>query len=304
MEGRPLVLSAKKTSGFLPVRALFRWRMTHVKSSRAAAALDCRRYVENFWQGSSFRLSIAMSRRISHALVGAIFVLLGGCATVTKDTSRTFKTVVVDPGHGGKDSGAVRRYGPAEKFVTLDVAQRLNRKLHESQLRTVMTRDSDVFIPLDQRVAIGNAQRNSIFVSIHFNDSRKRAVQGFETYYRSPVSFDLARRIQSQICSMPGAVNRGVHVANFRVIRKATYPSVLVECGFLSNRSEGREAGSAEYRERLADKIAEAIVEHRYGSGVYRAPPTTAAAEPPPTTGQTPAPQAAPPGFFINDRPR
>jgi hypothetical protein len=71
--------------------------------------------------------------------------------------------------------------------------------------------------------------------------------------------------------TIPHSANRGVHVANFRVLRLATYPAVLVECGFLSNRAEGGEARDAEYRELLADKIAEAIVEQRYGPGVYRA---------------------------------
>src|SRR5436309_15502372 len=98
--------------------------------------------------------------------------LLAACATaptgVTKNTSRTFKTVVVDAGHGGKDNGAYRRYGGAEKIATLDVARRLERKLRESELRTVMTRSADVYISLDQRVTIENRQKNSIFVSIHF----------------------------------------------------------------------------------------------------------------------------------------
>ena len=73
-----------------------------------------------------------------------------------KNTSKTFSTVVLDAGHGGKDSGAFRRYGPPEKMVTLDVAQRLDRKLRESKIKTVMTRDSDVFIPLNARVAMEN----------------------------------------------------------------------------------------------------------------------------------------------------
>ena len=188
-----------------------------------------------------------------------------------KNTSHTFTTVVVDAGHGGKDSGAVRRYGPPEKLITLDVARRLNRKLRESQLRTVMTRDSDVFIPLDQRVAIGNRTPNSIFVSIHFNDSRARRIHGFETYYNSPYARELAQRIQQKLLTASGASNRGVRTANFRVIRKATYPSVLVECGFLSNRGEGSKASSDSWREILADKISEAIVEERYGAGVYNA---------------------------------
>ena len=190
-----------------------------------------------------------------------------------KDTSRTFSTVVVDAGHGGKDNGAVRRSAPPEKVVALDVAQRLNRKLRESQFRTVMTRSSDVFVPLDQRVAIGNRQENSIFVSVHFNDARRRGIHGFETYYASPYARSLAQQIQRKLLTLPGARNRGVHTANFRVVRNAVYPSVLVELGFLSNRKEGAQARSAAYRERLADKIAEAIVEQRYGAGVYNAPP-------------------------------
>src|SRR3984893_15543486 len=82
----------------------------------------------------------------------------GPTATGKKDTSKTFTTVVVDAGHGGKDTGAYRRFGGAEKIATLDVAKRLDRKLRESQLRTVMTRSSDVFVPLDERVAIENSQ--------------------------------------------------------------------------------------------------------------------------------------------------
>jgi N-acetylmuramoyl-L-alanine amidase len=217
-----------------------------------------------------------MSRFIRRALTLALPVLLAGCAllpkkTITKDTSRTFKTVVVDAGHGGKDSGAYRRYGGAEKIATLDVATRLDRKLRESQLKTVMTRTSDVFIPLDERVRIENSQKSAIFVSIHFNDSRRRGIHGVETYYHSPSAAELAGRIQEKLMTIPHSANRGVHVANFRVLRLAAYPAVLVECGFLSNRTEGGQARDAEYRELLADKIAEAIVEQRYGPGVYRA---------------------------------
>ena len=170
---------------------------------------------------------------------------------------------------GGKDNGAVRRYGPPEKNANLDVAMRLARKLRESQFRVVTTRSSDVFIPLEERAAIGRGQKNSIFVSVHFNDTRRRGVHGFEVYYHSPVAYPLAQRVMSHLLTLPGAVNRGVHHANFRVLRKAAYPAALVECGFLSNRTEGSEAASAGYREQLADRIAEAIVDERYGRGVY-----------------------------------
>src|SRR2546426_7952608 len=215
-----------------------------------------------------------MPRLISRTFAVGCVTLLAACATApkttVKDTSKTFSTVVVDAGHGGKDTGAYRRSGPPEKMATLDVAERLDRKLRESQLKTVMTRSSDVFIPLDERVAIENSQKNAIFVSIHFNDSRRRGIHGFETYYHSGDSFDLAYRIQSELMTIPHSANRGVHTANFRVLRLAYYPAVLVECGFLSNRSEGNQARDSEYRELLAVRIAEAIVEQRYGVGGYR----------------------------------
>jgi len=215
-----------------------------------------------------------MSRLIRFTFAFGLVGFLAGCGTVpvTKNTSHTFNTVTVDAGHGGKDSGAYRRHGPPEKSVALDVARGVDRKLRESQLKTVMTRSGDVFVPLDQRVAIGNAQSNSVFVSIHFNDSPRRVIQGFETYYHSSASLDLAQRIQRHLVTIPGAVNRGVHRASFRVLRNSIYPSVLVECGFLSNPSDRNKAGSEVSRDRVADKIAEAIVEARFGSGIYHAP--------------------------------
>src|SRR2546426_8107797 len=221
-----------------------------------------------------------MPRLISRAFAVGCVTLLAACATApktaVKNTSKTFTTVVVDAGHGGKDNGAYRRFGGAEKIATLDVAQRLDRKLRESELKTVMTRSSDVFIPLDERVNIENSQKNAIFVSIHFNDSRRRGIRGFETYYHSGVSFDLASRIQEKLMTIPHSANRGIHTANFRVLRNATCPAVLVECGYLSNRSEGGQARDWEYRELLADRIAEAIVEQRYGAGVYKGSPQLA----------------------------
>src|SRR5207249_996881 len=252
-------------------------------------------------QRDSIRLSIAMQGR-NWGIVGAVGALfLAGCGTISppqqqlKNTSRSFTTIVVDAGHGGRDSGAYRRYGPPEKTVTLDVATRLSHKLRNSQFNVVMTRTNDVFIPLDTRVDIENSTPNSIFVSIHFNDSRRRGVKGFETYYRSPYAAELAQNIQNRLCSLKGAVNRGVHTADFRVVRKALYPAVLVECGYLSNRSEGREARNGEYRELLADKIAQAIVEQRHGVGAYHRAPAAAVVNQEPQP-QKRKPALAPPG--------
>ena len=234
-----------------------------------------------------------MRRLIFRSFALAVLVSLAACKTVptaVQDTSKSFTTVVVDAGHGGKDSGAYRRFGPPEKVVALDVASRVERKLRDANIKTVMTRSSDVFISLDERVAIENSQSNAIFVSIHFNDSRRRGIHGFETYYHSPYAGELANRIQAKLLTIPHSVNRGVHTANFRVLRLAAQPAVLVECGFLSNRTEGGEARSTDYREELADKIAEAIVEQRFGSGAHRKSSETAATPQPPSEGPGLAP--------------
>jgi len=223
------------------------------------------------------RISRLVARIVTLGFVASLAACSAVGTTSVKNTSKTFSTVVVDAGHGGKDSGAYRRYGPPEKMVALDVAQRLEKKLRESQIKTVMVRDSDVFIPLNDRVAIENKQKDAVFVSIHFNDSRTRRVRGFETYYHSGASLDLASRIQQKLMTIPNSSSGGVHTANFRVLRLASCPAVLVECGYLSNRSEANQARDWEYRELLADRIAEAIVEERYGSGVYRPSPQVAA---------------------------
>jgi N-acetylmuramoyl-L-alanine amidase len=275
----------------------------HAKNKRFLhhrSPLSC--FARKICQCDSNRLSIAMPRSVWGRGVALCVLFLAGCKTVPpqaqlKNTSHTFTSVVVDAGHGGRDSGAYRRSGPPEKVVTLDVATRLSRKLRDSQFNVVMTRTNDVFIPLDTRVDIENSTPNSIFVSIHFNDSRRRGVKGFETYYHSPYAAELAQNIQNRLCSLNGAVNRGVHTADFRVVRKALHPAVLVECGYLSNRSEGREARNGEYRELLADKIAQAIVEQRYGVGAYhRVPAAAVVNQEPQPQQQKRKPALAPPG--------
>src|SRR3954464_9416089 len=168
-----------------------------------------------------FRFSCRLSLLAFSCLLVACATGRGPTEVGTKDTSKSFSTVVVDAGHGGKDNGAYRKFGGAEKLATLDVAKRLSRKLRESDFHVVMTRWSDVFVPLEERVAIENAQKNSIFVSIHFNDSRRRKVRGFETYYHDRNSIALANRVQAKLMSIPRSANGGIHHANFRVLRLA-----------------------------------------------------------------------------------
>jgi N-acetylmuramoyl-L-alanine amidase len=201
------------------------------------------------------------SWRWAPCLLAALLALTGCESTLhVKNTLHTFHTVVIDPGHGGHDMGASSRWAGAEKNAALDTALRLEPKLRSAGYHTVLTRHNDTFIQLNDRARISNAQDNAIFIAIHYNQTGSRAIHGAETYYRSSVSRELAVRIQQAISTLPGASSRGVKTANFRVLKRNEYPAVLVECGFLSNPTEGRRCSTSEYHERLAAAIAGAVI--------------------------------------------
>ncbi len=187
---------------------------------------------------------------------------LASCETTPRGVGR-FTTVVVDAGHGGTDPGARALDATREKYYTLDVAKRLESILRRKGYRVVMTRRGDYFVPLPTRAAISNAQRNSIFVSIHFNYSPRSGAEGLETFYFTPYSRPLAASIQRQILRAYPSSNRGVKFARFHVLRNNRRPAVLVECGFVSNPNDLRYIRTPAARQRLAEAIARGIYDAR-----------------------------------------
>ncbi len=176
--------------------------------------------------------------------------------------AEAFSTVVIDAGHGGHDRGGIATNIIPEKGVALDTSRRVQGYLKAAGLRVVMTRSSDVFVTLDQRVAISNAQKNAIFVSIHYNAATRRGANGIETFANTS-GLRLARLIQRNAMKTTFGENRGVKQRGFYVLRKNRKPSVLVECGFLTNPSDAKLAERASYRDKLARQIANAIIEYR-----------------------------------------
>jgi N-acetylmuramoyl-L-alanine amidase len=166
---------------------------------------------------------------------------------------------VIDAGHGGHDRGGIPGQRVAEKDMTLDVAQRLQRVLAASGYRVVMTRDSDVFVSLGGRVAIANSYPNALFVCIHFNSAKRLGAGGIETYFYSRDSLPLASAIHYFVASGAPSSNRGVRRRGYYVLRKTTIPAVLVECGFLTNPTEAAYAQTASYRQKLAEEIAAGV---------------------------------------------
>ncbi len=228
----------------------------------------------------------------------------GSASRRPRDVSR----VVLDPGHGGKDRGAVGPSGVVEKDVTLDVGHRVARVLMAHGLEVLLTRDDDRFISLEERTARANAFSADLFVSIHCNASEGRVRRGVETYVLDTTRDEIGQRVAARenettaaasadLTAMLGSmrladqaqrstrfarllqrsatatlqmkyadtIDGGVHVAGFYVLAGATMPSVLFEVSYISNAIEEQRLASDDYRQLLADGIANAVKAYREG---------------------------------------
>lgn len=184
------------------------------------------------------------------------------CAFSSAATAANFRTVVIDAGHGGHDNGG--QWGRVyEKHLALDTAYRLESKLKSLGYQTVMTRRSDYFISLPQRVSTGNRYRNAVFVSIHYNYTWKQDVSGLETFYSNAEGRKLAQYVQNGLIRRTRTVDRSAKYARFYVIRNSTLPAILVEGGFVSNTTERNRMKSGWFRELIAQGIVDGIQRYR-----------------------------------------
>jgi N-acetylmuramoyl-L-alanine amidase len=197
-----------------------------------------------------------------------------------------FDTVVIDPGHGGEDPGAVGALG-LEKTYALDTAFRLKRKLEAQGYKIVMTRSTDVFISRPRRVEIANTTPRAVFVSIHYNAYTSSAM-GLETFALAPQgtantdkglkatdmigrrgnerdseNIALATAVHANCLYKLRSVDRGVKRHRFDVLAGIQRPAILVEGGFVSNAIEGARVHKPEFREALADAVAGGIQNFR-----------------------------------------
>jgi len=205
--------------------------------------------------------------------------------------SGRIQTIVLDPGHGGYDKGAASSFGN-EKDFALDVARKLRPMLQAKGFKVVMTRENDVFIPLEVRARIANQTKDSIFVSIHFNATGSNpAATGFEIFSLTPrgapstnddslalhfvnmqagsameaQSFELAAVVYHSMCGhFLQEFDRGIKRARFAVLRRTQIPAVLVEGGFLSESTgDAKRIADPEFRKQLADSICVGIEGYR-----------------------------------------
>jgi N-acetylmuramoyl-L-alanine amidase len=198
------------------------------------------------------------------------------------------QTVVLDPGHGGFDKGARSSYG-TEKEYALDVARQLRPLLQAKGFKVIMTRENDVFLPLELRAHIANQTRDSIFVSIHFNATSNRDATGFEIFSLTPrgapstadeafalsflnmqagsavdvQSFELSAAVYHSMLGHIPEFDRGIKRARFAVLRLTKIPAILVEGGFLSEMSDKKLVANPAWRGKLAEAISVGIENYR-----------------------------------------
>ena len=171
--------------------------------------------------------------------------------------------VMVDPGHGGKDPGAIGIGGLQEKQVILPIAKQVAEILERKGVKAIMTRDSDYFVDLGPRVATAAGYKADVFVSIHANSMglNRPDVNGLETYYFA--SPKLAQTIHNSVLqNIDGIRDRGVRKARFYVLRKSSMPSVLVEVGYVTGREDVVRLRTAAYQKEMAEAIAEGVLRY------------------------------------------
>ena len=213
---------------------------------------------------------MARPTRLTFVLT-VLFVCIAALpAGVSSPSSSCRFTVVIDPGHGGKDPGASAADGTWEKDVTRAIADAVFlRLLEHPDVRVILSRQGDEYIYPSDRVLEANRIGADLYVSIHCNAHSLTSISGEETFVDASISpgspsWRLAQLLQSDSVAQTGADNRGVKQASL-YLRHATMPAALLEVGFLTNRSEAKLLESAAYQSRIADGIEKAVYQFLTG---------------------------------------
>jgi len=241
--------------------------------------------------------------------------------------ARKTRTVVLDPGHGGKDPGTIGKSGIMEKVLVLDISRRVRAHLAAAGVRVVMTRDRDRFWELKDRPYLATRGKGDLFVSIHVNAAKSRSAQGIETYVMPAENYPptsdsrlnrkypvkpnnrfnhsntvLGSQIHRGVIGITRASDRGLKHARFAVLKNTAMPAVLIECGFVSNPQEEKRLSAPSYRETLAQGIAQGILNYlaivkrakvEMGAPLIQKPTQVASPVRPAATPAAPIPMAA-----------
>lgn len=224
--------------------------------------------------------------RKSTALIGFFWALSPAARADTHLAApRATRPVILDAGHGGKDLGAVRK-GKTEKDIALQVAKRLQERLEKDGVPVKLTRDSDVYVPLDARIQDSVSWDGAVFLSLHLNEDRNKSADGMEVYAFGRATKKLPGRHHRGLPPLPappkaarvasaelaktlvGALRaKGFKVeqpdkASFYVLKNPSVPSVLVELGYISNPAEAKRLVDAEYQDKIVDALAASLKDY------------------------------------------
>ena len=190
--------------------------------------------------------------------------------------------IVLDPGHGGRDTGAIGKRKVYEKKAVLDIAKKVKALLKNSGITVRLTRETDKALSLGTRTALARQWKADLFLSIHLNSAGNSRAEGIETFVMSNAgktstssikadkksyqgnrhdkqNIILAYNMQKGLLARTKAVDRGIKKARFEVLKEAPCPAALVECAFISNSKEEAKIITKEYRQKIAEGIAEGI---------------------------------------------
>ena len=171
------------------------------------------------------------------------------------------KTIVIDAGHGGSDVGAMRE-DILEKDITLDISKRLAEILRKKGYDIQMTRKTDEYVSLKDRVTFTEKKKADLFISVHVNSSVSTEASGLETHYYTPASYEFAQTVHKQLASKIKSKDRGLFKSKFYVINNDIAPSILVETGFISNQEERCQLITDERKQKTAEAIADGIIKY------------------------------------------
>lgn len=172
------------------------------------------------------------------------------------------KTIVIDPGHGGRDQGAAGARGTLEKELTLQTANLLAKKLETAGANVIMTRESDRYVSLKDRTYKSSVNRADAFISLHYDSTESRKVNGHTTYYYYSYEKRMAETIHKHVAKSITLKDRGTRYGDYYVLRENSQPSILLELGYMSNANEEGMIRTKKYREKAAAAIYEGLAEY------------------------------------------
>lgn len=172
------------------------------------------------------------------------------------------RTVVLDPGHGGKDPGALSLNNSEEKDYALDTANKASEKLQEAGADVILTRTDDTYLSLSDRASMSETENADAFISIHYNSFVDANVQGFGAHYHTAKDEPLAQNVQSGLENNLALNSRGTEESNYHVLRENATPAALLELGYITNANDLSHIQTNDFQKDVGDGITEGLADY------------------------------------------